>query len=708
IPTPIEAMRLANCQNYRFHQAETYPSIRTQVSRCDRNKTISWLADSLEAGGCGRPFDVKQEDAMLLWQQNLCKDTLGFYGVGEPKKQPEMVMFNKVLKASLDKANEAKRRPTRPSTPTPPPKNTLATIPVSDQICQAFFLNRESLQMELEQMPIVQQRLNPRSVLESVFCPDPVDANDPFGVDQHKTNIVTRAQALDMERPPKKKPHGLRRRHWYCPPVESRTVGEQNVCSQYEKYKLEARPREPAEQKEIMNPEPKDYDQLFQRFLKCFEPKPAPDPLRETYEICCGSIDSDGDDGQGGGNDQEGGGGRRGGFAHGDDDGGKGRDKGADKGADQGADGGTDDVGNKDKDKDGKRHGNKDKDTGKGTGKDKGKETGKETDKKTGKDADKDTGKDTANKTVRPSEEDIDKKNKEMKDKEKAKLPKEEDTKSHTDQLDDPDATNEEGKQKNKKEKGEAKDKDKEQGQKKVKDVQSPSQRRSTKDQPSKQPNWSNEHLQIDRLDRRSASVIKGMTPEVVEDGLDVFMDPFIIREGPTDKLKEMDEKTKDAEKEKKKKLYKNMIRRRLRRPSKKLEDKEDGQVCKPCPPIGCPCEICYIRDRCRGELHVPFIRDLMRADKKRQLREYCSQMRHREYIRTCSRKDPRAPSHKCDPITCDNIFCQNPRLGKHCECLEAVQDVQKLLAGKRGDQQLLQRVEHLRRRITERMCDCM
>ncbi|KAH8255640.1 hypothetical protein KR038_007733, partial [Drosophila bunnanda] len=311
IPKPRDAMRWANCQDYRFHQAETYPSIRPPVSTCNTSRTLSLLADSLEADGCGRPFDEIQDDVMFLWQKSPDKHTLGFYGIGAHTNKPEAVMFNQRLMASLAKASG--RRSARPArSPPPPPRNTPGMDYVSGETCIPYILNRGALQSELQQMPIVQRRLDPRTAFESIFCTDPVDPDDPFGVAQHEESMVSRDKALGMERPPKKTPHGLRRRHWYCPPVKGSGAGGQDACSQFEcaEYRLDPQPKEfrLREQKEL-SPEPKDYDQLFERFLKCFEQDPSPDPLCKMYETCCGTKKSHGDDGQGGGDGQDGGGG---------------------------------------------------------------------------------------------------------------------------------------------------------------------------------------------------------------------------------------------------------------------------------------------------------------------------------------------------------------------------------------------------------------
>lgn len=104
-------------------------------------------------------------------------------------------------------------------------------------------------------------------------------------------------------------------------------------------------------------------------------------------------------------------------------------------------------------------------------------------------------------------------------------------------------------------------------------------------------------------------------------------------------------------------------------------------------------------------------MREMRRVEQKRQLRAYYRQMRHQEYIRDRCKTEYRAPRHQCDPIYCSNFLCQNPRLAEHCDCLGAVQELQNLLSGSKDNEdhsRLLLRVENLRKRVCQRMCDCI
>ncbi|KAH8244773.1 hypothetical protein KR032_000022 [Drosophila birchii] len=660
-------MRRANCQDYRFHRTETYPSIRPQVSRCDPSKAqaIAWLANSLEADGCGRTFDMEQDDVQFFWQHIPRKDTLRFYGVGSPNDhQPESVMFNQALMVSLKKASVdgTKRRSKRPSPPPSSKKTPNLEDTVDNQMCQPYILNRQALQKELEQMPIVQQRLNPRSVLESVFCRHPVDSNDPFGVAQHENNIVTRAQALDMELPPKKKPHGLRRRHWYCPPVESSIGGEQNACSQYEcaKYKLEPTTKEyqqwlHEQNQEIMNPEPKDYEQLYTRFLKCFEQEPSRDPICKLYEICCGKKKSHGDEGRGGGDGQAGG-----------DNGADWETEDQDKGRDW-------NKNRKNFDNRNKQFSENNKNTDRDKDKDKDKKKGKEkvTDKTEDKDTDKDTDQDKNKDAKVDKKKNKTKSSRGSKDSGKAYLNKNLD--KYLDKDDD-----------NKKKKRKPS----------MESVRNPPT--EIPELPEKRKSWSDDDDQNKRASYRKKT--------------------SLIDQTLTNDITAAENDENDNRSEKHKKIGPEKYKHSRHKDKPKNKDKPENQgksqkenICPVCPPIGCPCEICsYMSHRVSD---APFIKDMMRAEKKRQLQEYYRQMQHREYLSKCRREEVRPAFHKCDPISCNNFFCQNPNFGKHCDCLGAVQDLQKLLTGcqdKGIDQKLLQRVEQLRQRINRRMCDCV
>ncbi|XP_064538994.1 uncharacterized protein LOC135428817 [Drosophila montana] len=124
--------------------------------------------------------------------------------------------------------------------------------------------------------------------------------------------------------------------------------------------------------------------------------------------------------------------------------------------------------------------------------------------------------------------------------------------------------------------------------------------------------------------------------------------------------------------------------------------------------PKECPCEICKLMNR-QDEPDTPFIRQMKQEEKRRQNRDYYKQMCHREYLKW-RKPEYHAPQHKSDGIVCDNNFCQNPKLGEYCECLDAMQKLQKLLGPKHRivKNELMFNVEDLKRRICRHLCDCL
>ncbi|EDW55737.1 GM17019 [Drosophila sechellia] len=486
-------------QDNRSQRAETYPSIRKGKPHCDPNKNeaTTRLANTLEGDGCGRPYDMVKDDVLLAWQQSPHKDTLGFYGVGSPTHQPESVMFNQVVAACLVKVNGGgtqRRIPKQDKRPYP--RDTLAEKNRTPQICKPFVLNRQALQSDLQQIPHVQQQLDPRQAFGTLYCTDPPRIpHDSTRVPRQLYTGISRHQVSDIEPARKKDPRGLRRRRWYCPPDG---LEPHHGCTQYEwaKRKLDPNPKNnefwpaPQGKKEHKSPEPLNYDQLYSRIIKCFEPKPSPDPLCEPYEKCCKPKRSHGKDNQGGGDSQ---------------------------------------------------------------------------------------------------------------------IPK----------------------------------------------------------VPSKHPKR-----------------LGGPAIEIVRD------EPA----APSCKLR-------DPPKGKKRKRIKKVCKDKPKK------------TCPPCPPAGCQCEICRFMDRPFNEQEAPFMREMRRVEQKRQLRAYYRQMRHQEYIRDRCKTEYRPPRHQCDPICCSNFLCRNPRLAEHCDCLEAVQELQNLLSGAKDNEdhsRLLLCVENLRKRVCQRMCDCI
>ncbi|XP_041675707.1 uncharacterized protein LOC108106861 [Drosophila eugracilis] len=626
-----------NCHEYRFHQTEIYPSIRPWISRCDASKdvAINELANAPQSDGCGRPIVMIKDDGLLAWHQSPHKDTLSFYGVGLTAHQPESVKFNQLLAACLVKVSGGgiPRRSLKKSSSAPVKINPACSL-LTSQICKPFILNRQALESELQQMPRVQQQLDPRKAFEDVYCTNPPDPSDPFGVTRQFGAVISRKQALDMVTKHRKGSFGRRRRrHWYCP-MDCEKPG--NKCTQYEwaKYKLDPRPynnefRDWLEaQKEQINREPRNYDELYERFLQCFEQKDSPDPDCQNYEKCCKPKKPKEEDFQGGGDgarDGDGGGGGGGG-------------------------GGGVEV-------------------------------------ELGMDMDPQKLKGVLVSLInertmtRLEYKDVEKEKDKNKEKEKDKSVKEEDKNKEKAQKDKQNT-----KDKNDKSKNTAK-----------KDFMDEEEKEKSK---KKKPRGSSVFS-----DKGRPSAV----PDVMWDNYsEKPSEKPTVTGSETDFLKEWDKlhpPIPSKPSKKKRKKVKTKVQN---------EDKDKGEgrkPCDPCPPPGCKCAICHFMDRNYMEPEAPFMRDMRQAEKMRQLRAYYKQMRHRDYIQCRNGPENRAPRHNCDPIYCTKFFCRNPRLADHCDSLGAVQNLQKLLSvtnDSKDNCKLLQRVENLRRRLCQRICDCI
>ncbi|XP_016985629.2 uncharacterized protein LOC108049085 [Drosophila rhopaloa] len=291
IPRPYELMRQRNCKAEKFIPFERYPSIRPPMSRCSYDQTKNWLLESVDQGGC-LDHNTSRQDALQIWRMSPHK-SLSYYGVADELNQPEAVKFNRALTSSLEHAFGPRRRVPKLSPNSPAPTGPPQPAP----LCQPHILNREALRSELQKMPVVRHKLNPKEALETLFCEKPLDPMDPLGVDAASTKRESLRGALDMEKPESKaQNHGLRRNHWYCP---AKCSDPENKCTAYEwaKYKLDSRPYDDAFRKWFLEQkvkpterEPHDYDELYKRFQACFEVKPQPDPDCVAFAKCCADM----------------------------------------------------------------------------------------------------------------------------------------------------------------------------------------------------------------------------------------------------------------------------------------------------------------------------------------------------------------------------------------------------------------------------------
>lgn len=655
-PYPCVVQRNANSDTFQVRRSDTYPLIRTPESRCQGRLTNNRSTD-----GRGRPFDMEHDDVLQVWQQSPHKDTLGFYGVGSPAQQPESLKFNQLLAQCLDKASGITRqRPNKPQLP-PQLRRVQSSKPSPSQPCPTLILNRWALQQEVQRMPHVQQQLTPQRATNSMYCWVNPDRKSPFGLREVHSQQKP-LHNLNRQRPVA--PNAPRRtKVWYCPPC----------C--VPSLKSDLRNQEAYDQP--VPGEPKNYDELYNRLVTCFEPKE--DPVCKVYEACCKPKKNRGKDGGAGGTGGGAGGtGGAGGSGGGDGDGEEsdykiGRERGPGSGSvlrdgsnHSGShgegDGGREKVSRGNRGNRGDRGDNDD--------------TVKREDKRRNEEGDSKDGKSKVpNDTIKNKGDGV-----------LIEINKEKDV------------TRKIEKQK--------KDKDGESTKSKFDSVRKDKNVKTSRDEPLKKDKNSNKDTNKEDFSIEDPPHFD----EDVEDYKPVR--PSSIRASRTPSRVQMEQPPEENIPEiPKEPPVKKPTKKRGHSKEKKSDspqqDKEKKPPCPPCPPPDCKCEICTFMQRRHKEPEAPFIREMRRAEKRLQLRNYYRQMCHRSYLACRTDEEYRAPLRKCDPIQCEDFFCGNTRLYEHCECLGAVQELQKLLKGT-SNKRLLDYVDNLCQRICQRMCDCI
>ncbi|XP_062143215.1 uncharacterized protein LOC133850958 [Drosophila sulfurigaster albostrigata] len=664
--TPRELIRMHNCKTHVYQKTETYQSIRPPVSRCSVGKTAEWLVDALEDNCCSRLFDMEQDDILDVWKQSPHKHTLSFYGVGPGIPPPEAVVFNKVISKCLDKVNTPK--PARETYTSPKLKQKLPsrkTVP-----CGGLVLNQPLLAVKLSKMPNVKRKLNAKEALDYLYCSRPANAEVTF-LDEKRIGLNA---ALDMERPVAKSRHSLRRKQYYC---DLKCGLPENKCTDLEwmKYKASPEPyneafkQEMEEMEQDIEPEPKNYDELYDELLTCFEDDTNIDPACELYKRCCWKSTQDGSE-DGSGNVPTAGGGCV-----------PGRKP---PGKSSSRHSGKEEIEQPDKDGPGKLVPEKDKEKPKVTIDSPDKTDKDKPDKKPGKQRpDKD-------KTNDDQLEDEDKPDKGKPHKKPAK------DKPHKDK--DDTTKNDLGKpSKDDKDKGKDTDKDK------SKDTDKDKIKDKDKDKSKDKLGYESDDEKGKKPPKKTSKSGDEFVEETTPPAPPIAV-PIDVpsKDKITDFFKEKPEGYKKPSK-KPSKIWKPPGRKpsNIKKPPKTDEKPAEEPV------KDCPCEICEFMRRRFHEPDSPLIIEMKRREKRRQLKEYYRQM--------CCRQSPqapqyRAPLHKCDPIECDDTFCLNPKLAEYSDCLDAMYKLQQLLGPKHCivDNELRFNLEDLKRRICKRFCECL
>ncbi|XP_017857444.1 PREDICTED: uncharacterized protein LOC108610107 [Drosophila arizonae] len=612
--TPYEVIRRNNCKTFNFVKSESYPNIRPAVSKCDDAQTVDWLYNEAEDFGCGRYFDMEQDDVIEVWNKSLDKQNLSYYGVSSGQPEKEALQFQKALARAMRKATSVKKPTMNPGRLKP----ANLTLPRED--CRPFVLNRELLQEKIKGMPTVQRKINASEAFSVLHCPLPIHAQYPFASSEPRISLAT---ALDMDRPVTKQKYGLRRRYKYC---DLKCGIPQNVCTDYEwtKYKQDPKAIEKAfeiemQQREAQQiPEPKDYDELFEHLITCFENYSKKDSLCELYNTCCKpKSDKTGDEG------------------------------GSPRGP-SGQPGGDqiefppikDDSMDLDKPEKEKKGGTSSADEKSSRDKNLFNKEKEETEH----------GKETFGK----SEGDIENKKNVKKHSKKPVKDGKEGQSSETDA----------GKKWKKGDKNEDKNTGKNNKLEKAKNT-------GKKGKSSEDDHGIPQPILDNKVSTISVTSVKGKTKK---------------------KKKVIDQENKRQQRKSKTPKSKPPVVDHCKKPMK-----------------DCPCEICKFMKRRQTEPDTPFISQLKREEKRRQLREYYRMRCHREQLK-CRRPEYPAPQHKCDPIVCDDFFCKNPRISKYCDCLKAMQELQKQLGPKHRNMknELIFNLRDLRSRLCKRLCDCL
>ncbi|XP_064538995.1 titin-like [Drosophila montana] len=629
--TPYDFMRMQNCKTFKVLKCETYPSIKPPISQCSTAQTAEWLADVVEDAGCGRYFDMEQDDVMDVWKESPNKQTLSYYGVASAMPQPEAALFNRVIAKSLEKATAVKPASRKPEATKP------QIMPYTSWPCGKFVLNRQLLQAKVTKMPTVQRKLAPTEAFTMLHCPHPTETEHPFLESQPKVPLTS---SLDMDRPVPRPKHGLRRKHKYC---ELQCHIPENKCTDYErrKYKQDAKPIDEAFAKEMEEmekgePEPRNYDELYSHLVTCFETEDKDkdkDPLCDYYEKCCippPKYAPEVPSGQGGSRVPERGVHRRppqvGRPPH--------------------------DVGPE-------------------------KPVGPEPQIPKPPSI---VGGETGDGTQPEPQKDKPVKEKPAKEKPiKVKPVKEKPIKE-----------------------------------KPVEDKEEiPKKEKPVKEKPAEKPVDTSE-ADLPPAEKKPDRDGRSQRPEKPLKKRPPLKTPEIVPEEgpppePVPSESPMPEMPNQPRWPRRQTELRKPPKKHPKRP-KKPKLAAPPAPTDPCEPAkDCPCEICEFMKRRQKESDTPLIRQLKQEEKRRQLRDYYKRMCHREYLKW-RKPEYRAPQHKCDGIVCDNIFCRNPKLGEYCECLDAMQKLQKLLGPKHRivKNELIFNVEDLRRRICRRFCDCL
>lgn len=300
--TPYDLMRLQNCKVYDFTECEVYPSIRPTQFKCNPQMTAHSLYNTIEDVSCEHCFNREEEDSLEIWRQCPRKETLSFYGIASRIQKPEAIVFNRLISKCVKKAGEPMQKriagsPARPKTSRKPPEPPMSPC--------GMVLNRQNLQTKVAQMPTVLKMLNTQSLTNWQYCSQNKKNDKPFIEDPLKSSPVPLKVAIGIESQ-SKEAKKRQEKYVYCEPLCG--ISE-NKCTDYEGWKYQPKPedidkayKEIKQSEETVKPEPKDYEELYDELVDCFDRKPCDEDMQH-YLDCCSDGKGDGDKGGGDGDD---------------------------------------------------------------------------------------------------------------------------------------------------------------------------------------------------------------------------------------------------------------------------------------------------------------------------------------------------------------------------------------------------------------------
>lgn len=225
----------------------------------------------------GRFFNMESDDILEVWKQSPNKHTLGFYGISSELPKTEALLFNRLIAKCLNKANDFKelqeRRTPTVKRLTEDPKAIKESEKISREPCNRLVLNTPLLAAKVFAMPTVQRNLKPNNALALLHSRKKNEQSFTSNAIQNKDMLKVALEDLVAKQKgsPRKKSNLV----CECKQYKQDTT----LCEKAFKLKI----KKVLEQDD---PEPENYEELYVQLLQCFD-YGGVDPMCEIYEKCC-------------------------------------------------------------------------------------------------------------------------------------------------------------------------------------------------------------------------------------------------------------------------------------------------------------------------------------------------------------------------------------------------------------------------------------